>query len=213
MKLNDNYLKFYAITNNKYTKENLPLETQVENAILGGVTCVQLREKSMPKIDFLNRAIKIKSICQKYGVPFIVNDNIDIALECGSCGLHIGQNDMNVLDARKLIGKSAILGVSTQTVNQAIKAQEDGANYIGVGAIFNTNSKNDAEYVTLDTLKNICENVTIPVVAIGGINKTNLGDLCNLGISGVALISTIFEHSNIAKNCLEIKKLIDNVVV
>ena len=193
----------YAVTDRAWTERQTLIE-QVEDAIKGGVTCVQLREKDMPDDEFLKEALTIKEICKKYGVPFIINDNVEIAVKSGADGIHVGQSDMQAKNVRKLIGDEMILGVSAQTVGQAIEAQNAGADYLGVGAVFHTDTKTDADDVSHETLKEICNAVNIPVVAIGGINKDNIMELKGTDIDGVALVSAIFAAEDIEEECKEL---------
>lgn len=200
MKLNHSDLLLYAVTDRTWLKNSTLLE-QVEESILGGVTCVQLREKDMDKHDFLNEAKEMKSLCSQYKVPFIVNDSVEIAVKSGADGVHIGQSDQNAKAVREEIGNSMILGVSVQTVEQAKLAVEDGADYLGVGAVFSTSTKRDADTVTLETLQAISAVVDIPVVAIGGISLNNIHQLKNCGLSGVAVVSGIFASESIKTAC------------
>ena len=167
-------LLLYAVTD-RYWLGDETLYQQVEKTLKGGTTFVQLREKKLDEDNFLKEAIEIKELCRKYNVPFVINDNVDIALKMDADGVHVGQSDMEALDVRKLLGPDKIIGVSAQTVEQAVLAEKHGADYLGVGAVFQTNSKDDADFVSYDTLKAICEAVSIPVVAIGGITKDNIG--------------------------------------
>ena len=178
----------------------------VEKALKGGATFVQLREKKLDEESFLQEAIEIKELCKKYNVPFVINDNVDIALKMDADGVHVGQSDMEAGDVRKKIGNDKIIGVSAQTVEQAIKAQERGADYLGVGAVFPTGSKDDAEDVSYDTLKAICQAVDIPVIAIGGITKDNVKELSGSGICGIAVISAIFAQENIEEATSKLKE-------
>ncbi|GHU74404.1 thiamine-phosphate synthase [Clostridia bacterium] len=203
-----NAFKLYAVTDRAWTAKK-PLIEQVEDALRGGVTCLQLREKNLPFEEFLDLANETKKICEKYNVPFIINDNAEVAARCGADGLHIGQGDICVPLARELIGKEKILGVSVLTVPQARLAEESGADYLGVGAVFATSTKSDANAVSFDTLRKICESVSIPVVAIGGITKENTQTLKGSGISGVALVSAIFAAENIERECREILEGLD----
>ncbi len=196
MKLDRNSLKLYAVTDRNLIHEN-KLEGMVEAAIKGGATFIQLREKELDDIAFWVESLKIKAITDKYNVPFVINDNVEVAIKSDADGIHIGQSDMNAKAVRKLIGSDKILGVSAQTVEQALKAQADGADYIGVGAVFSTSSKGDADSVSIETLTEICNSVKIPVVAIGGINKGNIMLLKGSGICGVAVISAIFAQADI----------------
>ncbi len=211
MKCDKKTMLLYAVTDRMWVGK-ATLTQQVESALKGGITCVQLREKSLDDEKFLDEAKEIKELCEKYRVPFIVNDSVEIAIKCNADGLHIGQNDMMVCEARRLIGESMMLGVSAQTVTQAIMAEKDGADYIGVGAVFQTSTKTDAEFVSYNTLKEICKSVTIPVVAIGGINKENILELSDSGIDGVALVSAIFAAKDIESECRELRVLSERMV-
>ena len=199
-------LQLYAVTDSRWLKDG-SLAEAVEKALAGGVTCVQLREKQLPFDEFLRTAKEIKSLCQSYHVPFIVDDNLDIALACDADGLHIGQNDMPAAKARKLLGPDKILGVSAQTVEQAIAACRDGADYLGVGAVFPTGTKTDAVEVPLDTLKAITAAVDIPVVAIGGINADNIAELSGTGIAGADVVSAILAQDDIKKAAANLRQL------
>jgi len=211
MKLDKKSMLLYAVTDRSWLGQKT-LEMQVEEALKGGVTCVQLREKEICEEDFLSEAIKIKALCKKYNVTFIVNDNVDIAIKCGADGIHVGQNDMEASNVREVIGKDMILGVSAQTVEQAVLAEKNGADYLGVGAVFNTSTKLDADAVRFETLKEICYTVSIPVVAIGGIHKNNILELSGTGIDGVALVCAIFASDNIENECKELLLLSEKMV-
>ena len=211
MRCDKNAMLLYAVTDRRWAID-ISLKEQVEMALKGGITCLQLREKNLNEEDFLNEAIEIKKLCNKYNIPFIVNDNVKIAVECNADGVHVGQDDMELKEVRKIVGKDMIIGVSAQTVEQAIKAEKDGADYLGVGTVFSTTTKLDAIDVSYDTLKEICNSVNIPVVAIGGINKNNIMQLAGSGVDGVALVSAIFAVDNIEKECKELLKLSKNMV-
>lgn len=198
-------LLLYAVTDRRWTGEKTLLQ-QVEEAILGGATFVQLREKDLGESAFEKEAVEIQALCRKYGVPFVVNDNVEIAKRMGADGVHVGQSDMEAGDVRALLGPDAILGVSAQTVEQAVLAEARGADYLGVGAVFPTGSKDDAVEVPHDVLKAICEAVSIPVVAIGGISAENVHELSGSGICGIAVISAIFGQKDIQSATLELKK-------
>lgn len=191
-------LLLYAVTDRAWTGEQ-SLYEQCKDALEGGVTMLQLREKNLDEQSFYDEAVEIKKLCNEYGVPFIVNDNVDIGVRVGADGVHVGQSDMQASNVRSLIGEDKILGVSAQTVEQAVKAQENGADYLGVGAVFPTGSKDDAEEITFDTLKAICDAVTIPVVAIGGVALDNIEKLKDSGIVGISVISAIFAAKDITK--------------
>lgn len=201
----------YAVTDSRFATKQTLLE-QIEEALKGGITCLQLREKDLDDEQFLKRALKVKELCKKYNVPLIINDNVSVAIKCQADGIHVGQNDMEVSLVRQLVGKDMIIGLSAQTVEQAISAKQDGADYLGVGAVFSTTTKEDAIDVSYDTLKQICQSVDIPVVAIGGINKENMTMLKGSKIDGVALVSAIFNSDNIEKQCQELLALAKKVV-
>lgn len=186
----------YAVTDRAWTGK-LTLLQQIERALEGGATCIQLREKELDTESFLHEALEVRSLCRRFNVPFIINDNVEVAIKCRADGIHIGQHDMETKKARMLIGPDMILGVSAQTVEQALKAQNDGADYLGVGAVFPTGTKQDADDVKISTLQDICNAVSIPVVAIGGISKNNMKQLKGSGINGVAVVSAIFAQNDI----------------
>ncbi len=201
----------YAVTDRSWVGKQTLYE-QVESALKGGATCVQLREKELDEAAFLEEAVEMKKLCAKYGVPFIINDNVQIALKCGADGVHVGQSDMAAGNVRKAVGDKMIVGVSTQTVEQALAAQAAGADYLGVGAVFPTSTKSDAREVSRQTLKDICAAVDIPVTAIGGINKDNIAELSGTGVDGVALVSAIFAAEDIEEECKILKKLSGKMV-
>lgn len=206
MKCDKRTMLLYAVTDRTWVGEKT-LCRQVEEALKGGVTCVQLREKDMPEGDILKEAEEIKELCRSYGVPFLMNDNVDLAVRCGADGVHVGQQDMSAGEVRRRIGDAMLLGVSAQTVEQAVEAEKNGADYLGVGAVFATSTKEDAKEVTLDTLREICRAVSIPVCAIGGIHKGNMHELRDTGIDGVALVSAVFAGPSIQKECRELLAL------
>lgn len=189
-------LLLYAVTD-RYWLNGDSLYHQVALAIKGGATFIQLREKDMDRDSFLAEAKEIQQLCRKYNVPFVINDEVSIAVEIDADGVHVGQSDMQANDVRSLIGPDKILGVSAQTVEQAIEAEKNGADYLGVGAVFPTGSKDDADDVSHETLKAICDAVSIPVIAIGGITKDNVCELKGSGICGIAVISAIFGQKDI----------------
>nr|HQD39345.1 thiamine phosphate synthase [Bacillota bacterium] len=184
MKLDKRSLLLYAVTDRTWLGGRT-LADAVHDALEGGATFLQLREKNLDDDSFLQLALEIKEIAAKYKVPFVINDNINVALACGADGVHVGQKDMAAKDVRKIIGPDKILGVSAQTVEQAVAAEENGADYLGVGSVFSTSTKLDADAVSFETLKEICQAVSIPVVAIGGINKDNARKLKGSGIDGI----------------------------
>ena len=201
----------YAITDRSWLGEK-SLAQEVEEAIKGGATFIQVREKNLAFDEFLSIAKDVKKITDKYKVPFVINDNVDIAVEADADGVHIGQGDEVINEARKKLDKDKIIGLSVHTVEEALNAQKNGADYIGVGAVFNTSSKSDASSVDLDTLKEICASVDIPVVAIGGINEDNILELKGSGIDGVAIISAIFAKTDIQKAAKSLFNLSSQVV-
>ncbi len=196
----------YAVTDRAWTGKQT-LYQQVECALKGGVTCVQLREKDLPEAEFLAEAKEIGALCRSCGVPFIINDNVEIALACGADGVHVGQSDMEAGRVRAAVGEGMMIGVSARTVEEALTAQRAGADYLGVGAVFSTSTKLDAEAVSRQTLRDICAAVDIPVAAIGGISKDNILELSGTGINGVALVSAIFGAEDIEGRCRELKEL------
>ena len=196
-------LLLYGVTDRAWLNGET-LYSQVEKALKGGATFMQLREKKLDEESFLKEAIEIKELCRRYNVPFVINDNVDIALEMDADGVHVGQSDMEALDVRAKLGPDKIIGVSAQTVEQAILAEKHGADYLGVGAVFPTGSKDDAEEVTFETLKAICQAVKIPVIAIGGISKGNVLELAGSGICGIAVISAIFAAKDIEEATKEL---------
>lgn len=189
-------LLLYAVTDRSWLNGET-LYSQVEKALKGGATFMQLREKDLDEESFLKEAVEIKELCRKYGVPFVINDNVDIALSMDADGVHVGQSDMEALDVRAKLGPDKIIGVSAQTVEQALLAEKHGADYLGVGAVFHTGTKLDADDVSFETLKAICQAVSIPVVAIGGITRDNLMELKGSDIAGVAVVSAIFAQKDI----------------
>lgn len=189
-------LLLYAVTDRTWLKGRT-MEEQVEEALKGGVTCVQLREKKLDKTALIEEAKSIKRLCEEYNVPFIINDDPETALLVGADGVHVGQKDMSPAAARELLGENKIIGVSARTVEQALKAQKEGADYLGVGAVFGTGTKADAQAISLESLRDICRAVKIPVVAIGGINEEHIPRLSGTGIAGVAVVSAIFASDDI----------------
>lgn len=211
MKCSKEMMLLYAVTDSRFAKKQSLLE-QIEAALKGGVTCLQLREKNLDDEKFLQRALQVKQLCKKYHVPFIINDNVDVAIKCQADGIHVGQDDMDVKKVRQLVGDKMMIGLSVQTLDQALLAKEVGANYLGVGTVFNTTTKEDAIDVSYETLKQICQSVDLPVVAIGGINKENMHLLKGSAIDGVALVSAIFSAENIEDECKQLLELAKRVV-
>ena len=192
-------LRLYAITDRTHL-DGMSLETAVEKALQGGVTCVQLREKNISFPEYVSTAKTIKEVCSKYGVPLIVNDDYRVAIASGADGVHVGAEDMAVTDIRNHVGDNFIIGATAKTVEQALKAQADGADYLGVGAVFPSPTKQNAIRITPKILREICQSVEIPVVAIGGINAENIYRIKNCGQAGIAVISAIFGQHDIIKS-------------
>ena len=211
MKCKEEYMRLYAVTDRMWTGRQTLLE-QVEDALKGGATCVQLREKELDEESFLQEAYEMKALCEKYGVPFFINDNVDIAIRCKADGIHVGQDDMEASNVRALVGEDIMIGVSVNCVEQALAAVQAGADCLGVGAMFSTSTKLDADSVSFETLRDICQAVDIPVVAIGGISKDNMMQLKGTGVDGVALVSAIFAAENIEMECRELKVLSEEMV-
>lgn len=198
-------LLLYAVTDRSWL-EGETLYDQVKKALEGGVTFVQLREKELDEEHFLEEAKEIKELCREYHVPFVINDNVDIAIAADADGVHVGQSDMDAQDVRKRLGPDKIIGVTAKTVEQALLAEKRGADYLGVGAVFHTSSKADAKDISHETLKAICEAVSIPVIAIGGISRDNVSLLAGNGICGIAAISAIFAQADITEAAAVLKE-------
>lgn len=211
MRLDRKSLLLYGVTDRKWLNGRT-LSEVVKESLEGGATMIQLREKNLEEGPFLEEAKELQALCKKYKVPFIVNDNVDIALEMDADGIHVGQSDMEAGMVRERLGPEKILGVSAQTVEQAVLAEKRGADYLGVGAVFPTGSKDDAVEVDFDTLKAICEAVTIPVVAIGGITRNNVTQLSGSGICGVAVISAIYAQEDITASTEILRDKIKNII-
>ena len=186
----------YAVTDQSWLKDGETLLDVVKEVLKNGATFLQIREKDLGEADFETEAKKLKDICKEYYVPYVVNDNVEIAIKIGADGVHVGQSDIKGRDIRAMIGSDKILGISAGTVEEAIAAEQAGADYIGVGAVFGTNTKKNARNMSIDRLKEIVEAVDIPVVAIGGINASNMSELAGSKVDGVAVVSAIFaaEH-------------------
>ncbi|KYH30610.1 thiamine-phosphate synthase [Clostridium tepidiprofundi DSM 19306] len=199
----------YLVTDREILGER-DLIKSIEDAILGGATLIQLREKNISTLNFYKIALKVKELTTRNNIPLIINDRLDIVLAVDAEGLHIGQDDMPLEIARNILGEDKIIGLSTSTLDEAIEAEKNGADYIGVGAMFPTSTKQDAKSVTLDELRTIKEAVNIPVVGIGGINKSNILSLMETGVDGAAIISAILGEKNIRQTCKDFKEMIIN---
>lgn len=204
MKCDKNDLLLYAVTDRHWLGKR-SLKEVVKESLDGGVTFVQLREKTLEDDKFLEEAKELKQLCKEYDVPFVINDNVDIAIAMDADGVHVGQSDMEAGNVREKLGPDKIIGVSAQTVEQAVLAEQRGADYLGVGAVFPTGSKDDAVEVSHETLKAICEAVSIPVIAIGGISVGNVKELAGSGIVGIAVISAIYAAKDIKKAAEDLK--------
>lgn len=211
MKFDKSSLLLYAVTDRSWLRGET-LYSQVEKALEGGATMIQLREKEMSEDSFLAEAREIKELCARYDVPFLINDNVAIAAAVDADGVHVGQSDMEAGDVRRNLGRGKIIGVSAQTVEQAILAEKHGADYLGVGAVFHTGTKPDASDVSYETLKAICQAVSIPVVAIGGITVDNVKGLAGSGICGAAVVSALFAQEDIEAAARELNRVVSAVV-
>lgn len=206
MNISPEILRLYAVTDRRWLGTKT-LSDAVEAAIRGGVTIVQLREKALDREAFLREAIALKAVCAKYGVPLIINDDIEIAKASGADGVHVGQKDMNAREARKILGEHMILGVSAATAEEAVQAEADGADYLGCGAVFSTSTKLNTRAVDNAQLAAVCAAVNIPVVAIGGITAENAVTLRETGIAGIAVVSAIFAQEDEQKAAEHLRSL------
>lgn len=211
MKCDKKDLLLYAVTDRSWLR-NQTLYEQVEEALQGGATFIQLREKKLGYDEFLEEAKQIQKLCKEYKVPFVINDNVEIAKQIGADGVHVGQDDMESGKVRTLLGEDKIIGVSAHNVEEALLAQANGADYLGVGAVFNTTSKDDVSTLNHDVLKEICKAVSIPVIAIGGINEENVDKLAGTGICGVAVISAIFAKDDIKEATKSLRQKVEKMV-
>lgn len=201
----------YAVSDSMWL-EGRTLPEVIKEALEGGATFMQIREKDLPFDDFLQLAKDVKKITDQYHVPYVVNDEVEIAKEIDADGVHIGQSDKALVEAREILGPDKIIGVSAQTVEQALEAEKNGADYLGVGSIFSTSTKLDADDVSLETLEKICDAVSIPVVAIGGISAGNILDLKGTNVDGVAVVSAIFASKNITADTEKLLTLAKKLV-
>lgn len=207
MRVDRERLCLYAVTDRRWLGEDA-LEHQVEQAILGGATFVQFREKQLQGEELLEQGRRVQEVCRRHQVPMIVNDDVSLALSLDAAGVHVGQGDMKVREARRRLGPERVIGVSAHNVEEALEAQRGGADYLGAGAVFATGSKRDAGGLARETLRAICQAVEIPVVAIGGIDAGNVASLAGTGISGVAVIHGIFGHKDVRQGAAELKRLL-----
>lgn len=211
MKLTKEMMCLYAVTDRSWLREQTLCE-QVEHALIGGATLVQLREKELDEETFLREAIDLTKLCHRYGVPLLINDNVDIARRSGADGVHVGQDDMEAASVRSILGSDMIVGVTAKTVEQAIRAEEAGADYLGSGAVFGSATKLNAKPMTKELLNAICHAVSIPVVAIGGINRDNILELEGTDIHGVAVVSGIFAADDIEAECRHLRSVLKRII-
>lgn len=210
MKCDKHTMRLYAVTDRAWVGKQTLYE-QVESALKGGVTCVQLREKELDDEAFLKEAIEIHALCQRYGVPFFVNDNVDIAIQCHAEGVHVGQEDMAAAQVRQRVGDGMMIGVSVHSVEEALEAVKHGADCLGVGAAFATHTKTDVDVLPHETLRAICDAVDIPVVAIGGITRDNILELKGCGLDGVAVVSALFAQKDVKAAAEELLALSNEI--
>ena len=210
MKCDRHAMLVYAVTDRAWVGE-MTLYEQVEAALQNGATCVQLREKDLPERDFLAEAMEMSALCRRYGVPFIVNDNVDIAIACHADGVHVGQEDMAAADVRRRVGEDMIIGVSAHSVEEALAAQAAGADYLGTGAAFVTGTKTDAKPISRETIRAVTAAVDIPVVAIGGISRDNVLELAGCGLDGVAVVSALFAQKDVKAAAEEMLRLSEEI--
>ena len=211
MKFAESMLRLYAVTDRSWVGTQTLYE-QVELALRGGATCVQLREKELDRDGFYREAKELKTLCARYGVPMIINDNVALAMEVDADGVHVGQEDMEAAQVRQRVGNDMMIGVSVHSVEEALEAVKNGADCLGVGAMFSTSTKTDVNVLPKEILRDICAAVDIPVVANGGIGKSNISQLAGTGVDGVALVSAIFAADDIENECRLLRKLSEEMV-
>ena len=212
MKSGNSLFTLYAVTDRTWLG-GASLSWAVKEALTGGITLLQLREKHLTDHEMLQEAQELLPLCHRHGVPLIINDRVQVALDAGADGVHLGQEDMSPQKARAILGPDAIIGVSARTVESAQRAEQEGADYLGVGAVFSTSTKTDAQNISPETLRQICQAVHIPVVAIGGIGPDNILELLGCGIQGVAVVSSIFAQKNIAHAASRLRALSEQIII
>ena len=210
MKVDSKQMLLYGVTDSSWL-HGRNLYELVEEALIGGATMIQYREKKRGREEQIAEAKSILELCRRYQVPFIMNDDVELAKEIGADGVHVGAKDMSPKDARAILGEDKIIGVSARTVEDALRAAQDGADYIGSGAVFTTGTKKDAKPLDKEVLRDICTSVQIPVVAIGGISKENVLQLKNTKISGIAVVSALFAAENVKQEAEELKQLMNQI--
>ena len=211
MKFTKESLKLYVITDRSWIG-NRSMPEEVEKTLKSGATCLQIREKNISYDEYVSKSIELRKICNKYNVPFIVNDNIEVALASGADGVHVGQKDILNKNVRSIIGSDKILGISANSIELAIAAEKAGADYIGVGSIQLSPTKGESKILSTEYVNEICNTVSIPVVAIGGINEQNILRLKGIGIAGVAVISAVFGKEDVAEATYKLRKLVDEYI-
>lgn len=204
MKINKETLLLYAVTDRTWVGRQTLLE-QIEDALKGGVTVVQLREKNLDEDSFVKEAVQVRELCRRYGVPLIINDNVEVALKSGADGVHVGIEDAPVAAIRRRVGPDFLIGATAKTVEQARLAEQSGADYLGVGAVFPSPTKKNAVRITNNQLREICASVSIPAVAIGGITLSNASQLAGGGMAGIAVVSAIFGAEDIRQAARELR--------
>lgn len=204
-------LWLYGVTDKSWLNGR-KLHHVVEEAIIGGATMIQYREKEGDDTKLIDEAIKVREVCSKHGIPLIINNRVGLAKDCQADGVHLGQSDMDIKSAREILGKDVIIGATVKTLDQALKAQEDGADYLGSGAVFGSTTKLDTMTLDHDILREICKTVSIPVVGIGGISECNISKLEGLGLDGVALVSSLFNHDHVEKATKSISQSVNKYI-
>lgn len=210
MTFHKEYLTLYAVTDRTWLGQRTMAEA-VREAVLGGATMIQLREKQMDTESFLKEAIEVKAVTDAFGIPLIINDNIEVCQKSGAAGVHIGQSDTEAAKARAILGRDKIIGVTAKTPELAKLAEDAGADYIGCGAVFGSTTKTDTSKISKEQLKSVCEAVRLPVVAIGGINENNAALLAGTKIAGIAVVSSVFAKKDIQAAARTMKKLADKL--
>ncbi len=210
MKISPDKLRLYAVTDRTWLgKESL--EEAVEAALRGGVTILQLREKQAPHEELVKTAMRLKPLCRRYGVPLIINDDVEAALEADADGVHVGQEDMAVAEARRILGQEKIIGASAHNREEALEAQRQGADYLGSGAVFGSSTKKDATTLSREELTAVCRAVSIPVAAIGGITEENCLELAGTGVSGIAVVSALFAAADKEEAAARLRALAEKI--